>query len=836
KQILFGFLYISGAQYLSQPISTYITCRPFCQSETSRSQLVTNSSQPVFNFCQLIPLIFEDDLLHLLRENFMVIEFWQKTESTDLVIGLTKIFLHQFYLAYRNSVILKYLSKNQLPIIGTDWWEPIHAINSDEILGQVQVLVALGTEQQIKNLKEERGFTNNIVRAKFSLTLNHTLTGAAKKSVEAQKPGVEKSQESSPKVSTKDTDVVRHTKELVNLSSYTNCGPKERRKVTIDQAVNTSATLRSVPIQKVQKSDVGIQSDLKMDKQEEPQGKEKTNLTQEMLGSFLNQLITQRQLNVYVENSTNTDAVEARAQRENESLQQAQTNTNVELRKTTDLLDSLEKALSLDGTQNVSSLKKKAGTFKANIAINSANHLPVRKKCKSKKARNRSVKNEENVLPSCYVTFETGLENDLKITPVISKNTSPVWNYKCDANLPSDLLTTSQKRLIFKVWRKSTNAVMQPNMQTDTVLGFAALDLTVLLAGFPNVQGWFNIVDFSGKCNGQINIHITPLESLSKYLYQAECDCNLPVQDPENDETHTDEDAEPSETLSRALKRKFTELDEITQRLRLRLSKVTSEDSDASSDGAAEEFERDINTLCIEEDFDLINFEDESRKFNRNYNREFLESEGNSKVSLPEGLVAVDGRERPQSSGESMQGTEDKGPTGSGSGSSSEVASNVTVGLNTECFETLFPSLLGTEKELAALDKQLLQGKQRIDTLLEKLSLLSTDTNNPFTSRYVSGCSINNDHTANIDTEAILKDLDHESRPNIQSCLNFDPIAFQQLYGASTGGNSKSSSLSTPQTSNTNSSSGTSLITNFSDGRPAPDGQGNMSDERLGKK
>lgn len=63
-----------------------------------------------------------------------------------------------------------------------------------------------------------------------------------------------------------------------------------------------------------------------------------------------------------------------------------------------------------------------------------------------------------------------------------------------------------QKRLIFKVWKKCTNAVLQPNMQTDLVLGFAALDLSVLSVGMPNVQGWFNIIDFSGKCNGQINV------------------------------------------------------------------------------------------------------------------------------------------------------------------------------------------------------------------------------------------------------------------------------------------------------------------------------------------
>lgn len=64
----------------------------------------------------------------------------------------------------------------------------------------------------------------------------------------------------------------------------------------------------------------------------------------------------------------------------------------------------------------------------------------------------------------------------------------------------------NQKRLIFKVWRKANGPSLQPNFDTDIVLGFAALDLTVLLSGLPNVQGWFNIVDFSSKCNGQIKV------------------------------------------------------------------------------------------------------------------------------------------------------------------------------------------------------------------------------------------------------------------------------------------------------------------------------------------
>lgn len=60
--------------------------------------------------------------------------------------------------------------------------------------------------------------------------------------------------------------------------------------------------------------------------------------------------------------------------------------------------------------------------------------------------------------------------------------------------------------MIFKVWRKPNSTVTTPNMQADNLIGIAALDLTVLLSGFSDIQGWFNIVDYSGKCNGQINV------------------------------------------------------------------------------------------------------------------------------------------------------------------------------------------------------------------------------------------------------------------------------------------------------------------------------------------
>jgi hypothetical protein len=63
--------------------------------------------------------------------------------------------------------------------------------------------------------------------------------------------------------------------------------------------------------------------------------------------------------------------------------------------------------------------------------------------------------------------------------------------------------------MIFKVWQSVNESCKDPTR--DTVLGFAAVDLTVLLFGMPWVSGWFSIMDFAGQCSGQIKVSIHAL-------------------------------------------------------------------------------------------------------------------------------------------------------------------------------------------------------------------------------------------------------------------------------------------------------------------------------------
>ena len=41
---------------------------------------------------------------------------------------------------------------------------------------------------------------------------------------------------------------------------------------------------------------------------------------------------------------------------------------------------------------------------------------------------------------------------------------------------------------------------------SDRVLGFCSIDMGPLLAGFHSLNGWYNIMDFSGQCHGQLKV------------------------------------------------------------------------------------------------------------------------------------------------------------------------------------------------------------------------------------------------------------------------------------------------------------------------------------------
>ncbi|XP_032709003.1 C2 domain-containing protein 3 isoform X10 [Lontra canadensis] len=136
------------------------------------------------------------------------------------------------------------------------------------------------------------------------------------------------------------------------------------------------------------------------------------------------------------------------------------------------------------------------GTFAVSILVERAMHLSL----KGSPLTERKV-----LIPSCCVSFATADDPSPIYTHVVENTDSPIWNFQQQSRLSKELLLDPQQTLVFKVWHKGDE---------ERVIGFASVDLSPLLSGFQFVCGWYNITDFSGECQGQIKVAISPLESL----------------------------------------------------------------------------------------------------------------------------------------------------------------------------------------------------------------------------------------------------------------------------------------------------------------------------------
>ncbi len=98
-----------------------------------------------------------------------------------------------------------------------------------------------------------------------------------------------------------------------------------------------------------------------------------------------------------------------------------------------------------------------------------------------------------------------------------------------------------QQSLVFKVWHKGGNviAIIHDTLvpyfyqiiyktvfvmfffaEVERVIGFVSVDLSPLLSGFQSVCGWYNIADFSGQCQGQLKVSVSPLRAVQELRAQ----------------------------------------------------------------------------------------------------------------------------------------------------------------------------------------------------------------------------------------------------------------------------------------------------------------------------
>ncbi|XP_036005589.1 C2 domain-containing protein 3 isoform X2 [Fundulus heteroclitus] len=137
-------------------------------------------------------------------------------------------------------------------------------------------------------------------------------------------------------------------------------------------------------------------------------------------------------------------------------------------------------------------------SFPVTVAVDRAMHLNLKGCPLAERAEGT---------PCCCVSYVTADSSEPVSTSVVTNTDCPVWDHQHECRLSKELLVDPQQSLVFKVWHKG---------EIERVIGFASVDLSPLLWGFPSVCGWYNITDFGGQCHGQIKVSVTPLRGVQE--------------------------------------------------------------------------------------------------------------------------------------------------------------------------------------------------------------------------------------------------------------------------------------------------------------------------------
>lgn len=92
----------------------------------------------------------------------MNIELWQReSDQMNNMVGIAKVSLHQFFIAFNNAHIRNHVTKQKIPVISIDGWVTFSSIHgtSDAPIGTVQVILAVGTSEQIAKFKISKSLT-----------------------------------------------------------------------------------------------------------------------------------------------------------------------------------------------------------------------------------------------------------------------------------------------------------------------------------------------------------------------------------------------------------------------------------------------------------------------------------------------------------------------------------------------------------------------------------------------------------------------------------------------------------------------------------------------------
>uniref|UniRef100_A0A672V826 C2 domain containing 3 centriole elongation regulator n=1 Tax=Strigops habroptila TaxID=2489341 RepID=A0A672V826_STRHB len=172
---------------LPSSCNVYLNCKLLSTEEATRSAVVWGTTQPAFNFSQVMPFSLTSKHLERLKNNVMIIEVWNKMGSPgcDRLLGLVKLPLHQFYISFKDPKISHLLLQAQYPVVAVDSYMPVVDVFSGSRSGSLRVILAMGSADQVvalQRLKTEEGmlsFLHGFPFVKGLTPLQSTVWGEA---------------------------------------------------------------------------------------------------------------------------------------------------------------------------------------------------------------------------------------------------------------------------------------------------------------------------------------------------------------------------------------------------------------------------------------------------------------------------------------------------------------------------------------------------------------------------------------------------------------------------------------------------------------------------------
>lgn len=153
-------------------------------------------------------------------------------------------------------------------------------------------------------------------------------------------------------------------------------------------------------------------------------------------------------------------------------------------------------------------------TFPAVVSVEKAMHLPTILSF-------QQTFSDEKQHVGCYVSYQAGdaAFSETVKTRVVEKSSCPVWDDSKEVMLSRSLLQNSGGNLLFRVWQSESPGIEDKSREqqeaSDRMIGFATVDISTLKTGFKAVNGWYNIIDIHGNCQGQIKVAVAPTTDVS---------------------------------------------------------------------------------------------------------------------------------------------------------------------------------------------------------------------------------------------------------------------------------------------------------------------------------